>query len=64
MRSRVAKAIKRLAADPSEASNVKALKGSDDLRLRVGRYRIVYRLENDALIVVVIDVGPRGGIYD
>ena len=64
MRSGVTKAINRLAADPFTASNVKALKGSDELRLRVGQYRIIYRLEDDELIVVVVDVGARGGIYD
>ena len=63
MRTRITRAINLLAIDPYAASNVKALKGSDDLRLRVGRYRVVYRLENQELIVVVVDVGARGGIY-
>lgn len=64
MRRRVSDAIERLALDPFAMPNVKALSGSDQLRLRVGGYRVVYRLEGKLLIVVVIDVGPRGGIYD
>lgn len=63
MRRRVAAALDDLAADPYKAVNVKALVGDDQYRLRIGGYRIIYRLERDLLIVVVIDAGPRGGVY-
>jgi mRNA interferase RelE/StbE len=63
MRRRISDAIDRLVLDPFAMPNVKALSGSDQFRLRVGGYRVVYRLEGNLLIVVVIDVGPRGGIY-
>ena len=33
------------------------------MRLRVGSYRIVYEVDNDRFIVVVINVGNRGQIY-
>lgn len=36
-------------------------KGLD--RLRVGDYRVVFRVEQDQLIVCVIDAGNRGNIY-
>lgn len=64
MRKRVSDAIDALLVDPFKARNVKALKGTERLRLRVGGYRVVYELVNHRLIVIVIDVGPRGGIYD
>ena len=64
MRERVLDAIDELLVDPSKARNVKALKGSEKLRLRVGPFRVVYRLERDRLVVVVVNAGPRGGIYD
>jgi mRNA interferase RelE/StbE len=32
-------------------------------KLRVGRFRIVYRLEESRRVVVVIAVGPRKNIY-
>jgi mRNA interferase RelE/StbE len=33
------------------------------LRIRVGDYRIVYEVEDDRLVVLVIDVGHRREIY-
>lgn len=57
---RVVKAIESL----PNGENVKKLKGySDLLRLRVGDYRIIYKVNNGELIVLVIDVGNRGEIY-
>jgi len=32
-------------------------------RLRAGKYRIVYRIENDQNIVIIEDIGVRGRIY-
>ena len=34
------------------------------LRLRVGDYRVVYTVDNGELIVLVIDAGNRGEIYN
>jgi len=51
-----------LAHDPWPQGVVK-LKGWDDIfRIRVGRYRILYRV--DDLHVQVLDVGHRRDIYD
>ncbi len=44
------------------AANVKALQGVDAKRLRVGDFRIVFQEREDA--IVVLDIGPRGSIYD
>ena len=33
-------------------------------RLRVGNYRIIYEIDNGELIIIVIDVGNRGEIYN
>ena len=46
-------------------SDIKKMKGHDDLmRLRVGDYRVVYTVDNGELIVLVIDAGNRGDIYN
>lgn len=55
--------VLQYAADPASlANNVKALKGSDFKRLRVGDWRVIF--SEDMKVVAVIEVGPRGGIYD
>jgi mRNA interferase RelE/StbE len=46
-------------------SDVKKLKnGNGRLRTRVGNYRIIYTIENDSLVIVVIKIGHRSGIYN
>lgn len=58
---RVAKAIQML----PKGEDIKKLKGYSDLwRLRVGDYRIIYKVDNGELIVIVIDVGNRGEVYN
>lgn len=56
--------VQEVAADPAAARNVKKLKGREGYRLRVGDWRVVYDIEDEVLVLIVIDVGPRGGIYD
>lgn len=54
-RTRIVAKIEQFAADPhSLANNVKALQGSPDFRLRVADYRVIYRIENDTIILMVI----------
>ncbi|MDZ7781973.1 MAG: type II toxin-antitoxin system RelE/ParE family toxin [Halioglobus sp.] len=43
--------------------DVKKLAGREGYRLRIGGYRGIYRFEGEEVTVVVLDVGPRGGIY-
>lgn len=60
-RFRVAKAIATL----PDGEDIKKLKGHNDLlRLRVGDYRIIYTVNHGELVVLVIDVGNRGEIYN
>jgi mRNA interferase RelE/StbE len=35
----------------------------DHWRVRVGDWRIVYRIEDGRLVVVVVRVAPRSGVY-
>ena len=62
-RDRIVRAVFKLAADPLGAANVKRLSGRDELRLRVGDYRVLYTLEHDRLIVQVIQVAHRREAY-
>lgn len=35
----------------------------DDYRLRAGNYRVIYRLEGDRLVVLVVTIGHRRDVY-
>jgi len=44
--------------------NSRKLVGYDDLyRLRVGDWRIIYAIQNEELIILVIKIAPRGEVY-
>lgn len=63
VRPRVASRIDALAGDPRPAG-VEALQGEPDLyRIRVGDYRVIYQIENKALVVLVVRIGHRREIY-
>lgn len=54
--------VDQYAADPaSQANNVKALQGRDGIRLRVGDWRVIMR---DGEVLAVLEIGPRGSIYE
>ena len=60
--ARIVGKIEAYATDPaSQANNVTALQGRDAIRLRVGDWRVIM---NDGAVLAVLQVGPRGGIYD
>jgi mRNA interferase RelE/StbE len=54
--------VDQYAADPASlANNVTNLKGRDGIRLRVGDWRVIMR---DGVVVEVLEIGPRGGVYE
>jgi mRNA interferase RelE/StbE len=57
--------IKEVAADPyAPNNNLTKLQGRDAAyRLRVGDRCVIYELDDDRLVMVILEVGPRGGIY-
>ena len=61
-RQRIVERISTLADDPRPHGSQK-LSGNDRFRLRQGSYRIIYSIEDDALIVYVIKVGHRKDVY-
>jgi len=59
---RIEEKIEAYAANPqSMANNVKALKGHDAIRLRVGDWRVIMI---DGSVLEVIRIAPRGNVYD
>ncbi|MBK9214917.1 MAG: type II toxin-antitoxin system RelE/ParE family toxin [Chloracidobacterium sp.] len=65
IRDRFVEALKLLAISPfSELLKIKKLKGTDDAyRIRIGEYRLIYKIEQDVLTVLVIKVGHRREVY-
>lgn len=61
---RIAAAIRVLGDDPRPPTATK-LKGFTPpaWRLRVGEYRIVYEIQEADVLVIVINVAPRGEVY-
>ena len=60
---RIGKKIDTLAQNPRPAGVV-AIKGGDSLlRLRVGFYRVIYRVEDDLLVILVVRIGHRKEVY-
>jgi len=63
LRRRLLAALHGLAANPRPAG-CKRLQGQTNLyRVRVGDWRISYAIEDDKLIVLIVEVAPRGGAY-
>jgi len=59
---RIVAKVEEYAADPaSQANNVKALKGRDGIRLRVGDWRVIM---DDGVVLAVLEIGPRGSVYE
>jgi mRNA interferase RelE/StbE len=46
----------------SQVDNVKPLVGVDAKRIRIGDFRAIFTETNDT--ITVLDIGPRGGIYE
>jgi mRNA interferase RelE/StbE len=60
--ARIRAKIVEYAGNPaSQANNVKALRGRPGIRLRVGDWRVIME---DGVVLEVLDIGPRGSIYD
>jgi mRNA interferase RelE/StbE len=59
---RIVDKIEDYAKDPDSLANMVITMSTGHRRLRVGDFRVVFR--EDAVEVEVLDIGPRGGIYN
>ena len=67
LRARILAKVQAVSADPTgRHSQVKALKGRLDglYRLRIGDWRVIYELDHQRQVLVVLTVKPRGRGYD
>lgn len=61
--TRILRKTEALADDPRPAGCQK-LTGDEKYRIRQGDYRILYSIEDDRLVVVVVKVGHRREVYE
>jgi len=61
-RLRVIERIRALAEDP-RPSGCKKLSKQEKYRVRQGRYRILYQIEDGELLVIVVRVAHRKDVY-
>jgi len=62
-RDRIRGVIALLGEDP-RPPGARALRGRPGMRVRVGNYRIIYTIEDEVLLVVVVALGHRSDVYD
>lgn len=55
--------IQALKSDPRPKNSRKLVGTDSDYRIRVGDYRVVYRIEDDDKIVIIFAVDHRKDIY-
>ncbi|MBY0226137.1 MAG: type II toxin-antitoxin system RelE/ParE family toxin [Hyphomicrobium sp.] len=61
MRKRFFDAFEQIAAGKADKLDIQKLVGRTGFRLRIGQYRALFT--QDRVLLDVLDVGPRGGIY-
>lgn len=62
-RTRIKKALESMTHEPPEGdiAPMKAIQGL--FRLRVGTFRIIFKVEENEHLIYVLAIGPRGDIY-
>ena len=64
VRKKISRKIDSLGKDPYPPNAVKLAGAKGDFfRVRIGDYRVIYSVREDALIVLVVGIGHRKEIY-
>jgi mRNA interferase RelE/StbE len=62
--TRIRDRLDQIAKDPyAQYANVTKLQNRPGYRLRVGDWRVIYAVQEDELIIMVLKIGSRGDIY-
>ena len=63
MLKRLRQAISALAEDPQPVGSKKMIGHKHLYRIRVGDWRIIYRVDGESLIILVLTIASRGEVY-
>lgn len=63
VRRRIQAALELLSADPRPPAATRLVGGAGEWRIRTGDYRVVYEIEDEQLLVLVLRMGHRREIY-
>jgi mRNA interferase RelE/StbE len=56
--------LEQVAIDPlATIPNAKKLQGRPGYRLRVGDWRVIYEINKDQVVIIVMKIAPRGEVY-
>ena len=62
--NRMRKRLDQIAEDPyAQYANVSKLQNRPGYRFRVGDWRVIYAVQEEELIILVLKIGSRGDIY-
>ncbi len=64
VRRRIQAALELLAEQPRPPSATRLVGGAGEWRVRTGDYRIVYEIEDDHLLILVLRLGHRREVYE
>lgn len=63
LQKRIILALERLRMRP-EGCDIKKLVGVPGYRMRVGDYRVIFDIERNKLIILILQIGHRKNIYE
>jgi mRNA interferase RelE/StbE len=56
--------LAQIAIDPfAPHLNTAKLQGRPSYRFRIGDWRVIYEIQKDELVIIVLKVAPRGEVY-
>jgi len=63
LRDRIRNTIRKIADGNTQGLNIVAMQDVDAFRVRIGDYRVIYEINDDELVLIVIKIGVRGDVY-
>ena len=64
VRRRIQAVLELLATEPRPPAAIRLVGGSGEWRVRTGDYRVVYEINDDQLLVLVVRMAHRREVYD